>query len=63
MKAQLEWLRKHSNPVVHVKRNAPAAVSVDDQWFERDKLYENAKRAVPIAFPFTLESSRANPGA
>ena len=63
MKAQLEWLRKHRNPVVHVKRNAPAAVSVDDQWFERDKLYENAKRAVSIAFRFTLERSRANPGA
>ena len=59
MKAQLEWLRMHRNPLVHVDPKAPAAVTIDDQWFERDKLYENAKRAVSIAFRFTLECSRA----
>ena len=56
---ELEWLRNKRNPLVHRSKNDAVAVSSSDQWFNREQLFEDAKRAVSIAFQFTLEPSRS----
>ena len=55
---ELERLRLRRNALVHRTPDQRAVFSFDDQWSMRDMLYEEAKRAVALAFRFTLEPSR-----
>jgi hypothetical protein len=58
LKEKIEWLRLRRNSLVHVEQDGPAVVSFDDQLFERNHLYQDAKQAIAIAFRYTLEPSK-----
>jgi len=46
---ELHWLRKRRNELVHSNLEKPT-ITVDDQWGNREKLENDAKRAVGIMF-------------
>ena len=47
--ADLHWLRKRRNALVHVNPDAPA-ITVDSQWFDRPELEADARKAVEVTF-------------
>lgn len=47
--SQLQELRRRRNSLVHVNPNNPA-ITVDQQWFTRNKLEQEAREAVRLMF-------------
>ena len=47
--SELQWLRKRRNAFVHVDADQPA-LTVDQQWLNRNELEQEAKRAVELMF-------------
>jgi len=47
--AELTWLRRVRNQLVHARNESPA-VTVDDMWLNREALERDARRAVRIMF-------------
>jgi hypothetical protein len=54
--AELEWLRKRRNELVHLKRAESPAISVDDQWIKRGKHADEAKRAILVTAAVLFEN-------
>jgi hypothetical protein len=46
---QLHQLRKRRNSLMHLSRSAPA-ITVEQQWSDRDQLEEDARLAVELVF-------------
>ncbi|MCR9255147.1 MAG: hypothetical protein NXI16_03535 [Alphaproteobacteria bacterium] len=44
----LEWLRIRRNSLIHFKQNIEPAISVDAQWFNRQKHKIEAERAISL---------------
>lgn len=46
---ELDWLRLRRNALVHVNPHHPA-ITIDDQWFNGDKLELDARKALKLVF-------------
>jgi len=54
---RFQELRKHRNRIIHINPDAPA-ITVDQQWDDRDELEKEAREAVELM----LEAFFSNPG-
>ena len=54
--AELDWLRKRRNQLVHYKPNRPLPISVEDQWIDRKNHEMDAKRAIELVANVLFEN-------
>ncbi|MDR4483195.1 MAG: hypothetical protein R3B95_08210 [Nitrospirales bacterium] len=55
-RADLDWLRKRRNRLVHFKETRDLAISVEDHFDNEDNHEEDAKRAITLVASVFFES-------
>ena len=54
--AELDWLRRRRNELVHYKSSRALAISVEDQWAKRESHEADARRAIELVANVMFEN-------